>query len=217
MFRSDDVNICLSFINDPTRNRWYNEILKAHVKDKIIFEVGYGVGLLAAYCLEHGAKHYYGIDIRDARRDITSNVLNYLGYQDRYTLLTGNFLDLSKNDVPKHIDILLTEQVGSQFINFFTMKRFWNHAITLFDSYITIPDMWSIDAIVYDGIINDSDPTLLLDDKTLPTNFYSALNNIDTNTPAEYIKNVVCITPKTSATPIEFILDLTNINLPRLY
>lgn len=215
MFRHPDVSVCLSFINDVPRNHWYRDILKKTVKDKIVFEIGTGIGLLAAYCLEFGAAHYYGIDIRSSRASITRHVLDKLGYQGKHTILTGDFLSLTSDDIPKNIDILLCEQIGCQFTNNFSIKQFWNHANQIIPTtYQTIPEKWSLDAWIYEGQIDSSldeyQPTIMLDDPLLPTGFFSAVESTDFVKPSEVIKNVISFSPENTDQEMNFEIDLTD-------
>lgn len=215
MFRHPDIHVCLSFINDMSRNRWYRDIIKDTVADKIVFEVGTGIGLLGAYCLENGAAHYYGIDIRSSRAKITKHILDDLGYHGRHTILTGDFLSLTEQDVPQSVDILLCEQIGYQFTNDFSIRKFWKHANQILKNpFKSIPEKWSIDVKIYegqiDGVLEEYQPAVMLDDPSLPTGFYSAVEKLDFVKPSQIIKDIVCYSPANIDQPLSFDLDLTS-------
>lgn len=212
MFNHSIVDECLTFLNDIPRNRWYREKIQQLVKGKIVFEIGCGAGILAAYCLEFGAKKYYGIDIRQKRSDYTHHLLESLGYDhNRFEILKGSFTDLS--ELPR-FDILLCEQTSYQFQNNFTIKQFWNHVNQLgITDFISLPDHWAVDAYIYptalDSNLPEYQPKLLLPDPELPRGFYEAVSRTDFVRPCQVVQNVVYVGPETASQPLEFVLDLS--------
>lgn len=213
MFNHTVVNECITFLNDPSRNQWYREKLKNICKDRVVFEIGCGAGILAAYALEFGARHYYGVDIRSNRAKFTADVLNKLGYKDRSTVWCADFVQLRTDDMPANVDILLCEQVGSQWQNNFTIKQFWTHAKQVLPkSFTSLPDQWAVDAYVYLGDLSNPlpeyQPQLLLQDPLLPQRYYQTLQNTNFVQPRQVIKNVIKLTPNACENKLEFILDL---------
>lgn len=214
MFRHLEINTSRSMINDSSRNRWYRDIIKETVKDKVIFEIGTGIGLLGAYCLEYGASHYYGIDIRSSRAKIARHILDELGYQGKHTILTGDFLSLSCQDIPQSIDILLCEYTGYQFTNDFSVKKFWSHANKILKTpYQSIPEKWSVDVRIYEGLIDgdidEYQPAIIFDDPSLPTGFHTVIENLDFVKPTKIIKDMICCYPHDADQEIMFDLDLS--------
>jgi len=215
MFNHQVVNECITFLNDPSRNQWYREKLKSMVKDRVVFEIGCGAGILASYALEFGAKHYYGIDIKSNRAKFTSSLLKDLGYGNKSTVWCADFTHLKSMDIPHDVDILLCEQVASQFQSNLTIKQFWIHAAQIFTRpFMSLPDQWAIDAHIYLGEMSSSlpehQPRLLLDDPLLPTGYYQALQNTCFIQPRQTIKNAFKITPDDCHKDPEFVLDLRN-------
>ena len=214
MFNHLVARECLTYLNDRPRNVWYRDILKDTVKDKVVFEIGIGAGILAAYALEHGAKFYYGVDVRSNRVDYTTHILNQLGYAGRFKLVDEDFLHLTADDIPQSIDILLAERTADQFCSGFNMRQFWQHANKIFSKpYVSVPDCWSMDVRVYAGKL-DSDlpeyqPKLLYPDPTLPAGFYQAITSTNFVQPVEQFNQLLSFTPNTSSNSIEFILDLS--------
>lgn len=213
MFRHPDVGVSLDFLNDVSRNIWYKEKIKSLVPGKVVYEIGTGVGLLGAYALEAGAKHYYGIDVRSSRAALCRNILSEIGYTN-YNIFTGDFFDLKKQDVPQDVDMVICELTGYQFGNGFEMRNFWNHANQLFGkNWISLPDMWSVNAYVYEGIVGNNLPDYLpktfLDDPSLPTGFHQAICKTDFVQPSQVIEGVLSLTPQTASKEIEFEIDLS--------
>jgi hypothetical protein len=214
MIRHPEVNALLTFVNDIPRNDWYREILQNLVKDRTVFEVGTGIGLLGAYCLEFGADHYYGVDVRSARTALTRDILDRMGYQGRHSVTKADFLTLTADDVPQNIDILLCEHIGCQFMTNATMKKIWSHANQIFKTpYISVPDVWAIDVAVYEGQLDnnlsDCQPRIMLNYDSLPQGFYDAVNNTNLMKSSETFDGIVKIGPDTCDQKIEFVLDLT--------
>lgn len=215
MFNHSAVNECITFLNDIPRNIWYRDHLRNLVTDKTVLEIGCGSGLLAAYALEAGAKHYYGIDIRANRTNFTRDLLQHLGYSSRATVWTDDFCQLSDVDIPKNIDILLCEQTGHQFQNNFSIRQFWQHAgRTIKNNYISLPDEWNLDVEIYPGVVSDHGELrakLLIDDCSLPQGYIDFAKRSRAILPLSTYKKILSVTPDTADLPLEFVLDLTNV------
>ena len=213
MFNHTVVQECLTFLNDTPRNAWYREKLKKQVPGKVVMEIGCGAGILAAYALEFGAKKYYGIDIRSNRAHFTRDILKDLGYGERAQVWTDDFCQLTTRDLPQDIDILLCEQTGHQFQNNFTIKQFWQHANKVLNyPYNSLPDEWSIDAEIYEGLLDSQlpeyQPRVFIPDSVLPSKYYNAVRQTEFVKPSQYHASVFSICPLNSAQDISFTIDL---------
>jgi hypothetical protein len=196
MFNGLTINECITWLNDVPRNSWYRDKIKKLVKNKVVFEVGCGSGILAAYCLEFGAKHYYGIDIRSHRVDYTKKILDQLGYHKKHTVITGNFLEIKSFE--NKIDLLLVEQTGNQYQNNFMIKQIWQHACKLFPyNFVSLPDQWNLDIWIYEGTVNakleEHKASKLIDDSSLPTNYYQSVLNLNLLHPVKELKQALTI------------------------
>lgn len=213
MFYHQAVHECLSWLNDIPRNIWYRDNLRDTVAGKNVMEIGCGSGLLAAYALEAGAKHYYGIDIRSNRVKFTRDLLDDLGYQGKSTVWTDDFCQLTQSDIPKDIDILLCERTGHQFQNNIMMQKFWQHANTIIGhEYTSLPDEWGICVEVYAGnLTNDSDeyqPRVFVNDSSLPSGYHEFAQRSKFVSPVFTNQRALRLTPSTSDQEIAFTLDL---------
>ena len=212
MFNHSVIQECITFLNDIPRNTWYRDKLSQLVEGKTVMEIGCGAGVLAGYALEFGAKKYYGIDIRSNRVHFTKNLLKDLGYNNRATVWTDDFCQLTAKDVPGDIDILLCEQTGHQFQNNISISKFWQHANKIFkEKYISLPDQWCIDITVYAGQISSYSelcPKLFIDDQNLPRGYNDFVKKTQVINPI--IKNTISIEPGNCSKDLEFELDLRN-------
>jgi SAM-dependent methyltransferase len=207
------IQECLTFLNDQPRNQWYRDRLRELVKDKVVFEIGCGSGILACYALEFGAKHYYGIDIRSTRSNYAKRMVESLGYTNA-TIWCDDFLRITPADIPESVDILLCEQVGYQFQNDITIQQFWRHANKIFKKpYQSLPDSWTLQAWIYPTVLNNALPEYcaktLLPDSALPTGFYDQVQQTALIQP-DRIETVVELTPANCEKPLSFDLDLTD-------
>ena len=215
MFNGLTINECVSWLNDVPRNQWYKDKIRSMVKGKTVFEVGCGSGLLAAYCLEYGAKHYYGIDIREHRADYTRRLLREMGYNDRVTIFSKNFFEFLNLD--DKIDILLVEQTGNQLQNNFMIRQIWQHAQKIFPyKFDSLPDQWEIDVEVYEGSLNsqtkETHVSRLLNDSSLPTGYFDAVNKLSIMQPTKIVKDAFTINPGNCFDPIEFSIETSHYN-----
>lgn len=211
MFNHSAVQGCITFLNDIPRNTWYRDNIQKIVAGKTVMEIGCGAGLLAAYALENGAKHYYGIDIRSNRVNFTKDLLEELGYKHQSTVWTDDFCQLVAADIPGNIDILLCEQTGHQFQNNFTIQKFWQHANDILGhNYISLPNEWGIDVEVYAGEVPDNElkPSRLLDDQSLPGGYVDFVKKSQPIKTVDVIMSALSITPAVCDQPISFVVDL---------
>jgi hypothetical protein len=213
MFRHHVVNECTTYLNDPGRNRWYRDNLADLVHDRTVFEIGCGAGIMAAYALESGCRHYYGVDIKSDRARFTSSVLDRMGYQGRHTVWHADASSMTQEDLPSGVEIIICEQTGHQMQSNFTIKQFWKNLYPMIPNAVSIPDAWRLDAHIYAGLL-DSDlpeyqPCVLLDDPSLPQGYLQALETTDFVRPYEVIKDALILTPGTAHRDLEFVLDLS--------
>lgn len=214
MFNHSAVQECITFLNDIPRNTWYRDNLRNLVAGKTIMEIGCGAGLLASYALEFGAEKYYGIDIRSNRVNFTRDLLKDLRYDSRAVVWTDDFCQLTADDIPRDIDILLCEQTGHQFQNNITMLQFWKHANKIFSKdYVSMPDEWSIDVEVYAGVVNDHSelcPKTFIHDDSLPLGYSDFVKKSQALAPISKHNSVLKFNPATCDQNVEFLLDLSN-------
>ena len=214
MFNHTAVQECLTFLNDIPRNTWYRDHLRQLVAGQTVLEIGCGAGLLASYALEFGAKKYYGIDIRSNRVHFTRDLLKDLGYSQRAVVWTDDFCQLTADDIPADIDILLCEQTGHQFQNNITIRQFWQHANKIFaKNYVSLPDQWNIDVEVYAGVIGDHSelhPRLFIHDTSLPTGYSEFVKKSQAIRPVIKYDNLLTFAPHSCDHELEFSLDLSD-------
>jgi len=212
MFRHPVVDHCLTFLNDVPRNTWYRDHLKSQASGKTVFEAGCGSGILAAYALQSGATHYYGVDINKQRSRFTSDVLDQLGYHHKHTVWCADASRITKDDVPQDIDLVLCEQTGHQMQNNFTIRDFYQNLSTLFPRAVFLPDSWTLDVYVYEGLhdspLKEYGPQILLDDPSLPNGYKNTLDSFDFIQPSEILHDVLQLTPENCHEPLRFSVDL---------
>eukprot|EP00011_Vannellida_sp_DIVA3-517-6-12_P011426 CAMPEP_0114619574 /NCGR_PEP_ID=MMETSP0168-20121206/8282_1 /TAXON_ID=95228 ORGANISM="Vannella sp., Strain DIVA3 517/6/12" /NCGR_SAMPLE_ID=MMETSP0168 /ASSEMBLY_ACC=CAM_ASM_000044 /LENGTH=351 /DNA_ID=CAMNT_0001830743 /DNA_START=34 /DNA_END=1086 /DNA_ORIENTATION=- len=97
-----DIEVVKSF-----RNAFLNN--KHLVKDKIVLDVGCGLGVLCMFAAQAGAAHVYGVEktdiIEKAREIIKEN-----GFADKVTLIQGRMEDV---ELPvEKVDIIVSEWMG---------------------------------------------------------------------------------------------------------
>lgn len=215
MFNGLTINECVSWLNDVPRNSWYRDKIKNIVKNKVVFEVGCGSGILAAYCLEFGAKHYYGVDIRSHRADYTRRLLDHMGYSGKHTIFSTNFLEF--DGIDEKIDILLVEQTGNQYQNNFMNRQCWQHAQEIFPyDYISLPDQWEVDVEVYNNLLNtemlENCASRFINDPSLPTNYYETVQKVSMLQPLLLERNAFTININNCNNPVEFNIYLHNVD-----
>lgn len=178
---------------------------------KIVFEAGCGAGILAAYALESGAAHYYGIDIKTDRARFTSEVLDQMGFEGKHTVWCGDAAHVLAEDLPVHADVIICEQTGHQMQSNFTIRQFWQRLRIIYPNAVFVPDLWSMDAHIYHGCLDSNvlehQPKILLD-VSLPKGYGKALDSMDFIKPDLILPKILQIFSDDPVQPLEFVLDL---------
>lgn len=196
MFYDPIINDHLSWLNDAGRNYFYKNAIHETCKGKVCVDVGSGTGILTDYALEAGAKKVYCIEIRKGR----AKFLKKKYRNNDVEIIEDDFLHTDIKDA----DIFFLEQIGCQFDNNFSLKRFMSHI----GDADTIPNRYVLKAYIYDGKILDQ-PNFLINSDSLPKDFYEHAQENLRIKPVEVI-DVYEINKKNSDQDIEFTIDLSN-------
>lgn len=84
-------------------------ILETVKKDDVVADLGTGLGVLAFFALQAGAKHVYAIE-RKTSIFLAQKISALNGFQDRLTFVRGNSMEI---DLPEPVDCLISETLGS--------------------------------------------------------------------------------------------------------
>ena len=164
MFYKPVIKDHLLWLNDAGRNHFYQETITANCKDKICVDVGAGTGILTDYALEAGASQVYCVEIRKSRANFLKEKYKN---KKNVTVIEQDFLNTKIEDA----DVFFIEQIGCQFNNDFSIKKFMSHVKKNNPRAITLPNRYTIKAHIFDGVVEDR-PQILIDSKYLPTGFY---------------------------------------------
>lgn len=179
---------CLEMIGDEKRNLFFKNALNECAKDKVVLDLGSGTGLLSFYALESGAKHVYSVEWSKSLADCTRKILSDNFDSSRFTILELDFRveDLS-NFITEKIDILVTEQVGSNLLDGGNMCDAWTSINKIVsDDFVSIPNQLQIDLIQWDyklPIINEmySNQGIFKSNNSLSQKFSKSLLEFDEN------------------------------------
>jgi len=171
-------------MNDKGRNQWLEELITPNCKDKVVLDIGAGLGLTTYYALKAGAKHVYAIEHELGRILVAKGILNKLGMSDRITWIHKNFWEGSIIDILGDLkfDVIISETFGGQgldegvFQNWFLAQQYLKEdGILLPDSMGLQVTQWPQD--VYMGrfaqTVKESNTNILID--SLPKDYADAL------------------------------------------
>ncbi len=112
------------------------ELLAPHIKDKAVYEIGCGSGLVAQRFIELGAKSYHGIDIATTAIEIAKKRQQEQGWSDKITFAVDNVRDMApiKADVvfslgvldwltDEELDIMFRKQGKAEYLHAIAEKR----------------------------------------------------------------------------------------------
>ncbi len=100
-------------MNDRERNTAYLNALEASVKNKTVFEIGTGSGLLAMMAARAGAKHVYTCEKEMSIRHAAQEIIRKNGFQQTITVLdTWSTAVKIPQHIPSPVDVLVAEVFG---------------------------------------------------------------------------------------------------------
>jgi acyl-CoA synthetase (AMP-forming)/AMP-acid ligase II/aryl carrier-like protein len=106
----DDV-VYSSMANDVERNRRYSGAFSAHLKGKVVLDIGTGpFAILSRLAIEAGAARVYAVDLLESTAEKARQTVERLGLADRITVLHG---DARTIELPELADVCISEIVGA--------------------------------------------------------------------------------------------------------
>jgi hypothetical protein len=111
-----NTNANLKSLNDVTRNRFFDQILKTSVAGKRCLDIGHGAGLLFLTALHNGAESVVVYEENAERYALACEVVNRLNLSSQVTLINQEFsFDLYASH---EVDVVLSESM---------VPTLWNH------------------------------------------------------------------------------------------
>lgn len=108
----------IPMLNDNNRNLFYETMIKNHVKNKTVLEIGAGVGLLSIMAAEHGAKHVYACELNPLMYYLAKENIENGPYAKNITLFYAHSDSLKLVvHIPKQVDIILSELISSDIFS----------------------------------------------------------------------------------------------------
>lgn len=96
-------------LNDQERNILYHNAIKSNVKDKIVLDLGSGSGLLSMIAASNGAKKVYAVEKDNFLSVVSRKIISQNGYEGKIEVINNIVSELSYNDIPEPIDVIVTE------------------------------------------------------------------------------------------------------------
>ena len=199
------INDYCGMINDHSRNAWFRKHIYSAVKDKVFADIGSGTGILSAYAVEAGARYGYAIENNKQAFVCGRYILDQLGYKNKITFINDQFQTANLSN----IEVIIADQIGPALFDQLQVEIWQQAKRFCVPQYISIPDELAIDLYVFEGSTLNVN-NVLLNHSNLPKQFYSAISKISI-CPVRIIENVVSITADTVDQPLEFDLDLTDL------
>lgn len=101
-------------LKDEARTDVFMKAIDAVVKDKIVLDIGCGLGIFSLFAAQAGARHVYAVDssaiIEQTREIVAANNM-----QENITLIRGKIEEI---DLPvENVDVILCEWMGSLVVH----------------------------------------------------------------------------------------------------
>ena len=186
---SDQIRRYLGMLNSKNRNLFFYNALAKCAKDKVVWDVGSGTGLLSYYALKHGAKFLYAVERNPESAHITEEILKKNFDTHRFEVINSEFChnDSIREKINDSIDVLVSETVGYGLFDQ-ELVYIWDYikTITKNKNIISIPDKLSCDLRVWDSIdcdyplnLQENSSGFLIYDSCLDHQYAESLEQID--------------------------------------
>lgn len=94
------------------RNQFYNDLIKENCRDKTVFEIGTGSGLVAALCIRHGAKKVICCEENPLLAMAAQALFKRLGIENKIQLISKRSTLIATEEIPA-VDVILHELFAS--------------------------------------------------------------------------------------------------------
>ena len=189
IINNEQIRYYLAMLNSKNRNLFFYNALAKCAKDKVVWDVGSGTGLLSYYALKHGAKFLYAVERNQESAHITEEILKKNFDTHRFEVINSEFChnDIIREKINDSIDVLVSETVGNGLFDQ-DQLYIWDYikTITKNKNIICIPDKLSFDLWVWDNIDIDYLPalesgslSLLINDSCLDHQYAESLEQVD--------------------------------------
>lgn len=130
----------IPMMNDKNRNIFYQKMIKRHVKDKTVLEIGTGIGFLSLMAAEYGAKHVYACELNPLMYYLAKENIENGPYADKITLYFAHSDTLKLGThIPEKVDIILSELISSDIFSENMVPTLTNAKNLLKDNGIFLP------------------------------------------------------------------------------
>ena len=125
-------------MSDTRRNDFYNEILK-QVKDKVVLDIGAGIGALSLAALNAGATHVYAVECNPNSVKFLED-LKTGEKLDKLTIINSTSWDLK---LPEKVDFIVHEIFGAFLLDELCLLTL-NEIKPVSYTHLTLPTIYSV-------------------------------------------------------------------------
>lgn len=101
-------------LKDEARTDFFMKAIDATVRDKVVLDIGCGLGIFSLFAAQAGARHVYAVD-SSAILNQTREIVAANGMEERITLIRGKIEEI---DLPVDtVDVILCEWMGSLVVH----------------------------------------------------------------------------------------------------
>lgn len=130
----------IPMLNDDARNDFYEKMIKNHVKNKTVLEIGAGVGLLSLIAAKNGAQHVYACELNPLMYYLAKENIENSPYANTISLFYGHSDSLKLGvEIPEKVDIILSELISSDIFSEYMAPTLINAKKLLKDNGIYLP------------------------------------------------------------------------------
>jgi len=149
--QASDIKQSFNMINDKYRNQFYFNALQ-NVKDKVVLDVGSGLGVLSSYALHHGAKFVYAVE-RGRKESIISNkILTQNFSKKNFKVINADFW--SKNifeNFDHDIDVMVSETINYDILGEGILKTWRQIKNIAHQNFTAIPNQFKFNLLIFEN------------------------------------------------------------------
>lgn len=178
----------LNMLMDQGRNKFYEKILKLNVKNKIVLEIGTGMGWLAIAAAKHGAKHVYTMEENYFLYLLAKKNIEQTTFKNKITLLFGSSRSNKFIKTIPKVDFVLSELISNDIFSEGIVETLSDAKKYLKPTGKFLPDKIELHASLSYSKINKSargTANSLIDSYRAVTSFFPISGKFDNVVPAK--------------------------------
>ena len=146
---------------DSDRNQFYKDIIESNVKDRVVLEVGAGIGLLSVLSANAGAKHVYALEANKDVFELAKKVIKENQVEDKVTLIHSNSYEFIDTEILDKVEVVVHELFSTNFFGESVLPILKDLKKKLSQNVVFLPEKANINLVGVKKVKDDKPSNLI--------------------------------------------------------